>query len=245
MTEGNTAAARPMLRTEGLGRSFGHHRALDAVDLQVESGECLAVFGPNGAGKTTLIKVLATIMRPSSGRVMVAGLDLRDSADSIRRRIGVVTHQTFLYDRLTAYENLEFYSRLYDVPGHRERIRDLIDRVGMTARLHDRVDTLSRGMQQRVTLARSVLHDPDILLLDEPEAALDRQAVATLWELLRSEAGRRRTVLLVTHNLERGLELCDRLVILDGGRIVHRSSRVAASFEELREAYAKTTERSA
>lgn len=237
----NRSSRALALDIQGLTRSFGHHRALKGVDLQVEPEECLAVFGPNGAGKTTLIKVLATIMRPSSGQITVDGLELRANAEDIRRRIGVVTHQTFLYANLTAYENLEFYARLYDVPRHKERIQQLAAQVGMTSRLHDRVGTLSRGMQQRVSLARSVLHDPEIMLLDEPEAALDQEGVAMLWEMLRAGRERKRAVLVVTHNLERGLAICDSLVILDRGSVAYQSSHAAMDLAGLKEIYREST----
>ena len=237
----NRSSRALALDIQGLTRSFGHHRALKGVDLQVEPEECLAVFGPNGAGKTTLIKVLATIMRPSSGQITVDGLELRANAEDIRRRIGVVTHQTFLYANLTAYENLEFYARLYDVPRHKERIQQLAAQVGMTSRLHDRVGTLSRGMQQRVSLARSVLHDPEIMLLDEPEAALDQEVVAMLWEMLRAGRERKRAVLVVTHNLERGLAICDSLVILDRGSVAYQSSHAAMDLAGLKEIYREST----
>jgi ABC-type multidrug transport system ATPase subunit len=234
------AADTPAVDVRGLTRHFGHHQALRGIDLRVEPEQCLAIFGPNGAGKTTLIKILATIMRPSAGSVTVGGLDLKGNAQDIRRRIGVVTHQTFLYGNLTVRENLDFYARLYDVPSRRERIQEVVARVGMTHRLHDRVSTLSRGMQQRISIARAVLHRPDIMLLDEPEAGLDQEAVSLLWRILREEEGRR-TILLITHSLERGLELCDRLVILHSGRIVYESAGQALDLPGLREAYSLHT----
>lgn len=234
---GGAASQALAFDVQGLTRSFGQHKALRGIDLKVEPEECLVVFGPNGAGKTTLVKILATIMRASSGRILVAGLDLKADAEDIRRRIGVVTHQTFLYSNLTAYENLEFYSRLYDVPARRERIEEVVSQVGMTSRLHDRVGTLSRGMQQRISIARAVLHKPDIMLLDEPEAGLDQEAVSLLWKILRTGGEGRRTMLLTTHSLERGLELCDRFVILDRGSIVYQNSGDALDTAGLREAY--------
>ncbi len=149
-----------IIQIEGLTKSFGNHQALRGMDLNVQHGESIAIFGPNGAGKTTLIRILATVINPSSGKVTVDGLNLKDNAEEVRRKIGVVTHQTFLYRNLTAYENLEFYSRLFDVPRHKERIREVVDMMGMTPRLHDRIGTFSRGMQQRLSIARSLLHRP-------------------------------------------------------------------------------------
>ena len=224
-----------------LTKSFGNHLALRGINLEVRQGEAVVIFGPNGAGKTTLIKVLATIMNPSSGRVLVDRLNLKDDADEVRRRIGVVTHQTFLYRNLTAYENLEFYSRMYDVPRHRERILEVANMVGMASRLHDRVGTLSRGMQQRLSIARSLLHKPDIILLDEPETGLDQKALSMLWEALQTEGERKRTVILTTHNLERGLELGDRLLILTDGKIAYERLRRDLDLAGLETAYRHST----
>ncbi len=229
------------IKVQGLTKSFGNHLALRGIDLEVGQGESVVIFGPNGAGKTTLIKVLATIMNPSSGWVLIDGLSLKNNAEEIRRRIGVVTHHTFLYSNLTAYENLQFYSRMYDVPGHKERIHQVVAMVGMTSRLHDRVGTLSRGMQQRLSIARSLLHKPAIMLLDEPETGLDQQAASMLWEALRAEGEEKCTIVHTTHSLERGLELCDRLLILVQGKIAYEGSRQALDLADLRQLYQRCT----
>ena len=233
----NTASQAWALKTQGLTKSFGNHRALRGIDLEVRQEESVVIFGPNGAGKTTLIKVLATIMNPSSGTVLIDGLSLKNNAEEVRRRIGVVTHQTFLYSNLTAYENLEFYSRMYDVPRRKERVYEVAAMVGMTSRLHDRVGTLSRGMQQRLSIARSLLHKPAIMLLDEPEMGLDQQAISMLWKALETEGEGKQTIILTTHNLERGLELGERLLILDRGKIVYEGSRQDLDLDGLKEVY--------
>ncbi|MBI2847719.1 MAG: heme ABC exporter ATP-binding protein CcmA [Chloroflexi bacterium] len=220
-----------------LTKIFGTRSALRQVDLDVEPGNTLVVFGPNGAGKTTLIKILATIMNPSSGTITFDGLDLKSHPEEIRRRIGIVTHQTFLYQNLTARENLEFYGRIYEIPNRKERIEEVVGLVGMTSRLHDRVGTLSRGMQQRISIARALLHKPTIMLLDEPETGLDQEAIPLLWRTLPGEGSQRRTVVLTTHNLERGLELCDHLAILDKGRIVFRGTHEQFDLASLKDAY--------
>ncbi len=239
MEDPSPAAQAWLIETQGLTKSFGNHLALRGVDLKVGQGESVVIFGPNGAGKTTLIKVLATIMNPSSGKVLVDGLNLKNNAEDIRRRIGVVTHQTFLYSNLTTYENLEFYSRMYDVPQRKERIHEVVAMVGMMSRLHDRVGTLSRGMQQRLSIARSLLHKPAIMLLDEPETGLDQQAISMLWEALQTEG--KSTVILTTHNLERGLELGERLLILDRGKIVYEGSKQSLDLAGLKQAYQHST----
>jgi len=241
MGEHDSTAPDWALQIQGLTKSYSYRLALRGLDLDVKRGESLVIFGPNGAGKTTLIKVLATITNPSSGRVLVNGLSLKDNAEDIRRHIGVVTHQTFLYRNLTAYENLQFYSRMYDVPRHRERIHEVVAMVEMTSRLHDKVGTLSQGMRQRLSIARSLLHRPSIMLLDEPEAGLDQQAVSLLWKALQIEKGVEHTVILTTHNLERGIELGDRLMILDRGRIVYQQSAQALDLDGLKAAYRSST----
>ncbi len=231
----------PAIEVRGLTKSFGGYLALRGVDLEVRRGESVAIFGPNGAGKTTLVKVLATIMNPSSGKILVEGLDLKDNAEKVRRRVGVVTHQTFLYNNLTGEENLEFYSRMYDVAGRRERIHEVADMVGMTPRLHDRVGTLSRGMQQRLSIARSLLHRPSIMLLDEPETGLDQQASAMFWEAIRAEGEEKRSIVLVTHSLERGLELCDRWLVLAQGKVTGEGTGQVSGLADLKEAYRQST----
>jgi ABC-type multidrug transport system ATPase subunit len=241
MGEPNNTLGDYVIRVEGLTKTFNSKLALRGVDLEVTQGESVVFFGPNGAGKTTLIKVLATIMNPSSGKILIKGLSLKNNANEIRRQIGVVTHDTFLYNNLTAYENLEFYSRMYDVPRHKERLQEVAAMVGMTSRLHDRVGTLSRGMQQRISIARSLLHRPDIMLLDEAETGLDQQAISMLWEALSKEGERKRTVILTTHNLERGLELGERVVILDRGKIVYQGLRQDLDLLDLKEAYHYST----
>ena len=230
-----------MIEVEGLTKSFGARRALQGIDLEVEHGECVVIFGPNGAGKTTLIKVLATIMKPSAGRVCIGGFSLAENIIDIRQRIGVVTHQTFLYSNLTAYENLKFYSRMYCVPDYNQRIREIVDAVGMTSRLHDRVGTLSRGMQQRLSLARSLLHKPSLMLLDEPETGLDQQSTAILWEIMHHDGQKKRTVLITTHNLERGLEQGDRILIISQGKIVYQSLSYGLDIAGLKETYLDKT----
>jgi len=210
--------------------------ALSGVDLRLAEGDFLTLFGPNGAGKTTLIRILATLMRPSAGRVLIGGLDVAECTAQVRRLIGVVSHQTFLYRDLTAEENLLLYARLYDVPEPRERVREALDRVALGPRACDPVRTLSRGMQQRVSIARAVLHDPAILLLDEPYNGLDQHAAASLTGILQEMALRGRTVLMTTHDLEQGLALSKRVGILSGGRLAHEgptAGLTAAAFRSL------------
>ena len=242
MEAGGSTAQPWAIQVQGLTKSFGNHTALRGIDLKVSHGESVVIFGPNGAGKTTLIKMLATILKPSSGKITVAGLEFKDKAEEIRRQIGVVSHQTFLYDNLTAYENLEFYGRMYDVPRRKERIHETADTVGMASRLHDRVGTLSRGMQQRLSIARALLHNPSIMLLDEPETGLDQQSSSIVWKVLQRGTERKRTIILATHSLGRGLELCDRLLILARGKIAYESAKQGLDLADLEQAYNRFTE---
>ncbi|MDO8577681.1 MAG: ABC transporter ATP-binding protein [Dehalococcoidales bacterium] len=235
-------ATRPLaFQIHGLTKAFGSRKALRSVDLEIQSGKSLVIFGPNGAGKTTLMKILSTVMNPTSGTILVNGLDLKTHAWEIRRNIGIITHQTLLYGNLTGYENLQFYGRMFDVPDLETRIREIVGLVGMTARQHDRVATLSRGMQQRFAIARALVHKPSIVLMDEPETGLDQEAIPLLWNAMPDDSGRRRTIILVTHSLERGLELGDSIIILDRGKIVFEGVREALDLAGVQAAYRKST----
>lgn len=227
------------IEADKLTKSFDDHLALCGIDIKIAPGESVVVFGPNGAGKTTLIKLLATIMNPSSGKILIDGLDSKKEAEQVRHKIGVVSHSTYLYGNLTAYENLDFYRRLYDVP--KGRIAEVAVMVGMESRLHDRVSTLSSGMRQRFSIARALLHNPAIILLDEPETGLDQEAISLLWTVLRRDFDAKRTVVLTTHNLAWGLELADRLFILSRGRFVFEGTRPALDLAGLKRAYIENT----
>ena len=226
-----------MIRVQALVKSFGHTYALRGIDLEVAEGEFLTILGPNGAGKTTLLRILATLLKPTSGLVHLNGFEVASGDAAIRRQIGFVSHQPLLYDNLTVEENLRFYGRIYDVDPLDNRVDTLLDLVGLDSRRHSLAATLSRGMRQRLSVARSVIHEPAIMLLDEPYTGLDQQAARMLPDLLRSVSPRARTVVMTTHNLEQGLELCDRLVILSRGRVAYQEKRAALTVPQLREAY--------
>lgn len=231
-----------VIEIKGLTKSFGNHLALGGIDLTIEMGETLAIFGPNGAGKTTLIKILASIMKPTAGEIYINSHNLNHNAEAIRSQIGIVCHQTFLYSNLTAYENLLFYSRMYDVTDVKQRISKVVSMVGMKTRLHDRIGTLSRGMQQRLSIARCLLHKPPIILLDEPETGLDQQAISMLWKALREDGTKKRTIILTSHSLERGLDVCDNLIILNKGQIAHQQPSEYLDLAGLKKAYQDYTE---
>jgi heme exporter protein A len=221
-------------------KTYGEHYALRGIDLNVKWGDFLAIFGPNGAGKTTLLKVLATIVKPSSGDVSVAGFNLSEDAVKVRHLIGVVSHQTLLYDDLSAYENLKFYGKMYEVTDLKNRINQLVTQVGLESRLHDPVRTLSRGMQQRLAIARALIHDPPILLLDEPATGLDQQASVMLANIIISTLSRQRAVIMTTHSLEQGAALSNRIMIMADGKIAYEESK-QLDISSLREAYYQHT----
>jgi heme exporter protein A len=228
------------IEVKQLSKSYGEHHALRGIDLSVKWGDILAIFGPNGAGKTTLLKVLATLVKPSAGDVSVAGFNLKQDAIMIRRRIGVVTHQTLLYDDLSAYENLRFYGKMYDVSNLRDKINQLIAQVGLESRIHDPVRTLSRGMQQRLAIARALIHDPPVLLLDEPGTGLDQHASAMFATILNSTANKQRAVLMTSHSLEQGSALSSRIAIMADGKIAYEGSK-QLDISNLREVYYQCT----
>jgi heme exporter protein A len=226
-----------MIEIRKLVKAFGNRAVLKGVDLTVSEGEFLTLVGPNGAGKTTLMNVISTLTKPTGGMVNIAGYDLADGAVQLRRQIGLVSHKTLLYDDLSAEQNLRFYARMYDVADADVRIEMVLRRVGLWGRQRDPVRTYSRGMQQRLAIARSMLHAPPILLLDEPDTGLDQHAAAMLTDLLHEVGATRRTVLMTTHNLERGLELGDRVAILAGGRIAFQADKSNLSSKKFREIY--------
>ncbi|MCG8604928.1 heme ABC exporter ATP-binding protein CcmA [bacterium] len=207
------------IKVTGLNKTFGNLHALRDISFELAKGEFLAVFGPNGAGKTTLIRILSTLMKPSSGKVTVCGVSVEEEPQKLRSQIGVIAHQTFLYEELTAEENLTFYGRLYQVADLSSKIEDTIREVGLEWRRHDQVRTFSRGMQQRLSIARAMLHDPTVLLLDEPYTGLDQHGSEMLSGWLRALKNGERTTIMVTHDLRTGLDLADRVTILNRGRI--------------------------
>lgn len=217
---------------------YGHQAAVRDVSFRLGAGEFLTLFGPNGAGKTTLLRMLAGSLQPTSGQVRLAGVALDRDEQAWRRRIGVLSHQTFLYGQLTAEENLRFYGRLYSLDHLDERIAEGLAEVGLHDRRDSQVRTLSRGMQQRLALARTLLHDPDLVLLDEPYTGLDPHAARMLRRVLEKLKDGRRTIVLVTHNLSQGLELADRVVVQVGGRWVSDEPRPTIDAAEFEQVYA-------
>jgi len=222
-----------MIEVRSLVKTFGLKPVLRGLNLHLDAGEFVALLGPNGAGKTTLLRILASLARPSLGEVRLAGHRLPGEAAAVRRILGVVSHQPLLYGDLTAEENLRFYARLYSLSEAKRRIDEILEMVGLDRRRRDRVREYSRGMQQRLAIGRAVLHDPLILLFDEPHTGLDQEASAMLDGVLRQVAGRGRTVLMTSHDLLRAADLASRIDVLSGGVIARSLSRGQAEWDDL------------
>ncbi len=203
----------------GVTKAFGAQVALDHVDLEIPQGSFLAVMGANGAGKTTLLKTIAGLAVPTAGSVRIAGVEMREAGPRLRALIGVVSHETMLYADLTAAENLRFHAKLFGLRHPREAVERAGERLGITPVLDRPVRALSRGTRQRVALARALLHDPAILLLDEPFTGLDEAAAASLTELLEELATPERTLVVTLHDVVRAMAGPRRLVVLSAGRI--------------------------
>lgn len=214
-----------MITVKKLVKRFGLKTVLRGLDFEVQPGEFVALLGPNGAGKTTFLRILASLSRPSLGNVTVAGYQLPNEAAAVRARLGVVSHLPLLYGDLTAEENLRFYGRMYNIAALEARITEVLEMVGLEHRRRDLVRTFSRGMQQRLAIGRAVLHDPDVILFDEPYTGLDQDASSMLDEVLKTVAAKGRTVVMTSHDLVRAEDLATRFDILSRGVIAASTAR--------------------
>ena len=219
-------ATVPAVHAASLVKNFGRRAAVAGVDFTLGAGECLALFGPNGAGKTTLLRLVAGLLRPTGGRVRVEGIDMRRDARA-RARVGLISHQSMLYAALTALENVEFTARLYGVPDPRAAARTALESIQVSDRAQTPVRTLSRGLQQRVSIARATVHDPSVVLLDEPYSGLDDAGAGALTSLLQSLRARGATLIVVTHNVAEGLALATHAAIMTEGRFARYEQRGA------------------
>jgi heme exporter protein A len=208
-----------MINVRKLVKRFGLKTVLRGMDFTVEQGEFVALLGPNGAGKTTFLRILASLSRPTLGEVRIAGYRLPDQAAAVRSRLGVVSHQPLLYGDLTADENLRFYGRMYGVEDENRRVSRVLDLVGLMPHRRDLVRTFSRGMQQRLAIGRAVLHDPEVMLFDEPHTGLDQDASLMLDTVLREVAAMGRTVVMTSHDLVRASDLASRFDVISRGVI--------------------------
>lgn len=227
------------IETKKLTKVFGDRKALDKVSIEVPEGAFLSIFGPNGAGKTTLVRTLATLSRATSGAALVAGFDAKEEPDKVREHIGLISHNPMLYPDLTAMENLMFTARLYGVVNAEERVRELLRAVELDHRRFDVVRTFSRGMTQRLSIARALMNDPDVVFLDEPYAGLDPHAVE-IFDGLIEQLRDGRTFIMVSHDLQKGFDVCTHALVLARGRVVSYAPKEDIDFEQFRQLYRET-----
>lgn len=228
--------ASPAIELAGVSRTFGRRRAVDGVTLSVPAGDCLALFGPNGAGKTTLLRLVAGLLKPSAGSVRVGGRALRDDADA-RAQVGLISHQSMLYRALTARENVEFAARLYGVADPRAAAKRALELMRVADRAETPVRALSRGLQQRVSIARAIVHQPGVVLLDEPYTGLDAAGGAALTEMLHALRAAGAALLLVTHNVDEGMAVASHVAVMLAGSIVRLEDCATLDARTFREDY--------
>ena len=239
----NSTSSHSIIQVQELRKDFGYLQALSGVSFNLNKGEFLTIFGPNGAGKTTLIKILTGLMRPTSGTAIIDGFDALEGNVILRSRIGVISHATCLYPDLTALENLLFYAKLYGLDDPEERANESISAAGLQLRRHDPVRIYSRGMQQRLAIARATLHDPSVLFLDEPFTGLDITATNRLKNKLHDLHTGKRTLIMTTHDISCGLEMCDKVAIQNKGKFLFLESIDRIDRESFETLYTETLEK--
>ena len=231
-----TVAIEVAIEAKSVSKAFGSRKALDGIGFSLPQAGFLSIFGPNGAGKTTLLRVMATLLRPSSGQAKLLGLDLKEQAAEIRGQIGFISHRSMLYPDLSAEENLMLAAQLYGLENPRQRVFELLDIVELSHRRHDAVRGFSRGMTQRISIARALIHDPRLVFLDEPYSGLDPHAVEILDGLIGSIRDGRSFV-MVSHDLRKGYELSSHILMLAKGRQLLFAARDSLGFEDFSQRY--------
>lgn len=226
--------AEQLIVVQSVHKRFGRKRVLSGVQLAVEQGQVMALLGANGAGKSTLMRIIAGLAKPDRGDVILGGVSLRKAGHELRRYIGLVTHAPLLYDNLSALDNLRFFAQLYDIQEPEGRIEAVLQAVDLWPRRRDAVRTYSRGMIQRLAIARAILHDPPVLLLDEPDTGLDPTSAETLGGLIRTFGAANRAILLTTHNLDRARTWADSVSFLADGKIAFQEATEELSAADLR-----------
>jgi heme exporter protein A len=209
-----------LIKVEKLKKKYGDNEALKGVSFYLEEGDFLSIFGPNGAGKSTLLKLLSAQTRPTSGKIFYSDIDINNLTDDFRSKFGVISHQPFLYENLSAYDNLSFYAKLYGVKDIDGRIKEILDLVELRSKKNELVRNFSRGMLQRLSIGRALIHNPDIIFLDEPYTGLDQNASNILTRILKELFSNRKTIVMVTHNLAQGYNLSSKLAIIKNGELV-------------------------
>lgn len=233
--------ARPLIQVSGLYKRFGRKNVLRGVEMDVTAGQVMALLGDNGAGKSTLLRIISGLAKADRGDVRLDGHSLKSVGHELRRYIGLVSHSPLLYDSLSAEENLAFFARMYDIQQPAERVASILHDVDLWTRRRDPVRTYSRGMVQRLAIGRAILHNPPVLLLDEPDTGLDQSSAQMLQELIRSLGAENRAILLSTHNLDRAVEWADSVSLLVGGKIVYQDTTAHLSGPQLRQVYTQAS----
>lgn len=239
MTNTPASVRTPALELQSVSKIFGDRHAVDDVSLVLPQGAFLSIFGPNGAGKTTLLRMIATLARPSSGKIMLLGIDCQEESDAARAHVGMISHNSMLYGDLSAEENLMTTAKLYGIHNPKARVDEMLEAVELSHRRLDAVRTFSRGMTQRLAIARALLHDPDVVLLDEPYSGLDPHAVEIFDELL-ANVREDRTFVMVSHDLMRGFSACTHALVMAKGRTVAFQESATADFEAFEHLYKQT-----
>ena len=227
------------IRTKKLSKVFGTRKAVDKVSIDVPQGAFLSIFGPNGAGKTTLLRMLSTLARPTDGSAQLMGIDLKEEPDAARQHIGLISHNAMLYPDLTAEQNLLLYAKLYGLADPQARVSELLEAVELKHRRLDVVRTFSRGMTQRLSIARALIHDPDVVFLDEPYSGLDPHAVEIFDDLIDQQR-EGRTFVMVSHDLQKGFAMCTHALVLAKGKVVAFDEKDAFDFDEFSTLYRST-----
>ena len=232
----------PLISVNGIYKRYGRKTVLRGVDLTVGAGKVMALLGDNGAGKSTLLRIISGLAKADRGEILLGGVSLKAAGHELRRYVGLVSHAPLLYDALSAEENLAFFAAMYDIEQPAPRIAAVLRDVDWWTRRRDPVRTYSRGMIQRLAIGRAILHNPPVLLLDEPDTGLDQSSAQMLHDLIRTLGAENRAILLSTHNLDRAVEWADSVSLLVGGKIVYQEATADLSGAQLRQLYADASE---
>ena len=235
--ENNSLQQTPLISLKQAVKSYGYMQALKKVDLDIYSGTSVTIFGPNGAGKSTLLKVLSMQSRLSSGELLYNGTPYKKISDDFRHKFGVISHQLYLYSSLSAFENLKFYGSLYGIANPEKKGEELLKQLDLYKRKDDLLRTFSRGMLQRVSIARALIHNPEIIFLDEPYTGLDSYASQKLSTIIKQQIEENKTVIMVTHDIETGFFQADNLLIMDKGKIVYNKQKSSINIDDFRKEY--------
>lgn len=235
--ENNSLHQTPLISLRQAVKTFGYLQALKKVDLDIYQGKSVTIFGPNGAGKSTLLKVLSMQSRLSSGEILYNGTSYKKLSDDFRKNFGIISHQLFLYDNLSVIENLKFYGSLYGIDYPEKKGEELLKQLDIYKRKDDLVRTLSRGMLQRVSIARALIYNPEIIFLDEPYTGLDNHSAQTLSTILKEQLKNNKTIIMVTHEIETGLSFADTVIIMNKGKIVYNQQKSLLDKDKFQELY--------